>query len=826
MPRSGIGVANSESMSGLLYDLKRALKVLRKTPGFTVAALIVLALGIGANTSIFSLVYGVLVRPLPFAEPERLVQLWHVPPPKSFPGVTLFSLSAANYLDWEQQNTAFESSAVYAFTTFRLSADGDPQLLRASRVEPTFFSMFGVKPLLGRTIVPGDDQGERQYEVVLSHQLWTTQFGANPGIVGQNIELNDRPYTVIGVMPPTFAMPAFATLWTPLVWEPVERSVRGEHHFLAVARLKRGVTVEGAQAQLQTIATRLAEQYPEDDAGWGAKVVPMREETTGQVRTALLVLLGAVAFVLLIACANVTNMLLAKTVDRRRELAIYTALGASRSRVLRQMICESVLLAVAGGALGLLLADSGTTLVLKVLGQSLPRLFEISIDRAVLGFTFAIAVVTGIVAGIVPAWRLANADPHEALKQGGRTDPASSGKRTRNMLVVVEVALSLVLLVGAGLMIRTFWNLRSLNPGFDASRVLTMVVSTLGDYRTPQEENVFIDEVLRRVRAVPGVEEAGAVDNLPLQGGSTQPIAIEGQPTLAMADQPEVSVRLVTRGYFKTMRIPILRGRDFTAADTPTAVKAIVVSESFAKQFWPEQDPIGKRLTMTFFPAYVREVVGVAGDVKMNGIDATEPAPTVYWPTSQVYAPQRFGLFRGFPFTLAVRTVRNPESAAADIRAAIHQVSPNVPVVRVQTMEQLVSDSIAPRRFNMLLLATFAGLALLLAAVGIYSVLAYAVRQRVHEIGVRMALGASVADVLRMVIVEGMRPVLLGVALGVAAAIGLGRVVSSMIYGIHPTDVPTFLSVSLILVSVAFVASILPAYFATRVDPLQMLRDE
>jgi predicted permease len=812
-------------MNTLFMDLRHAFRLFRKMPGFTLATLIVLALGIGANTAIFSLVYGVLIRPLPFAEPDRLVQLWHLPPQKSFPGMTRFALSAANYLDWEQQNTVFEWSAIYDSTAFRLGGNGDPQLLQASRVEPTFFSALGVKPLFGRVIAQGDDQGARHYEVVLSHRLWTSQFGANPGIVGQSVQLNGEAYTVIGVMPPTFAIPGYATLWTPLVWDPVERSVRGEHHFGAIARLKSGVTVEGAQAQLQTIAARLAEQYPEDNAGWGAKVVSMREQTTGDVRTPLLVLLGAVAFVLLIACANVANMMLAKTMDRRREVAICTALGATRPRILRQMICEAVLLALTGGALGLIVADSGTTLVLKVLGSSLPRLFEITIDRTVLGFTVAIAVATGIAAGVLPAWKLANSDPHEALKQGGRTDAASAGKRMRNALVVVEVALSLILLVGAGLMIRTFWNLRSVYPGFDPDHVATMVASAM-DYRTTEEESAFIDEVLRRIRAVPGVESAGAVDSLPLDGGSNQPVAIEGQPALAMADQPEVSVRLITGGYFKSMRIPLVRGRDFTDADGPSAPKVVVVSESFAKRFWPDQDPIGRRLTLTFFPASVRQVVGVVGDVKIDGVTDTEPSPTLYWPTTQLYVPERFGKFRGFRFTLAVRTLRDPQTAAAEIRTVIHELSPNTPLGKVQTMEERLADSIAPRRFNMLLLATFAGLALLLAAVGIYSVLAYAVRQRVHEIGVRMALGADLHDVLRMVVIEGMRPALLGVAIGAVASIELSRLLSSLIYGVRATDAATFVTVSLLLCGVAFASSILPAFAATKVDPLQMLRDE
>ena len=815
------------AMINFLSQLKLSLRVLRKTPAFSLAALIVLALGIGANTTIFSIVHGVLLRPLPFPEPERLVQLWHTPPQKSFPGMTRFSLSAANYLDWAQQNSVFESSAIYSFTSFRMTGSGDPQMVRAASVEPTFFSTWGVRPQLGRGFVPGDDQGERQYQAVLSNRLWMTQFGGDAGIVGRTIDLNGRHYTVVGVMPPSFQNPDSALLWTPHVWTPAERAVRDEHHFLAVARLKRDVSVQQAQAQLDTIAERLAQQYPAANAGWGARVVPMREETSGEVRRPLLVLLGAVAFVLLIACANVANLMLARTLDRRKEFAIRTAIGASRPRLMWQTMTEAVLLAVAGGALGLIVAHFGTAIVVNFLGSSLPRLGEITLDSTVLAFTFTIAVLTGIAAGFAPAWKFANANPHDALKQGGRSGSAAAGKHTRNALVLVEVALSLVLLVGAGLMIRTLWNLRGSDPGFEAARVLTMTVGVSdGDYRTEAEEVAFFDEALRRVRAVPGVAAAGAIDNLPLEGGSNQPIAIEGQPTLALADQPEVSVRVVTPAYFGAMRIAMLQGRDFSEHDTAQAAKVVVVSESLAKRFWPNQDAVGKRMTLTFFPDAVREVVGVVRDVKINGLDVADPVPTVYWPMSQIYMPARFGHFRAFPMKLAVRAVENPEQVIADVRTALHQLSPHTPVVDLQTMNQLLTQSIAPQRFNMLLLATFAGLAVLLAGVGIYSVLAYTVRQRMREIGIRMALGAKITDVLRLVVFEGMQPTLLGVAIGIIASLQLGGALGGLIYGVRPTDVATFVSVSVLLVAVAFAASIVPAYRATRVDPLQTLRDE
>lgn len=811
-----------------LNDIKVAFRVLRKAAGFSVAAVIVLALGIGANSAIFSIVYGVLLRPLPFANSDRLVQLWHVPPAKSFPGLTQFSLSAANYLDWEQQNDVFEKTAVYCYTDFRLTGNGDPQVIQAARVEPTFFSVLAMKPLLGRAIGAGDDQPGQSHVVVLSHKLWKTQFGGDEHIVGRALQLNGQSYTVIGVMSPAFVKPEFASLWTPLVWDPVERTVRGEHHFLAVGLLKPHISIAQAQSELSAIAARLARQYPADNAGWGAKVVPLREETVGDVRKPLLILLGAVACVLLIACANVANLIMARTLARRKEIAIRTALGANRARIMRQILSESVLLSLAGSALGLIVAHFSTRLVVDYLGSSLPRFHEIQLDGTVLAFTFVIAVAAGLMAGAMPAWRISTADPNDALKQGvGRTDAAAGHKNTRSILVVVEVGLSLVLLVAAGLMMRTLWNLHNVDPGFAPQHLLTMSIGVSStDYSTPEQEASFFAGLLQRVRALPGVQAAGTTDDLPLTGGgSTQPIAIQGHPEAAMADQPEVSVRLISPGYFSAMGMQLLRGRDLTEADTATSPAVVIISESMAKRFWPNEDPIGKRLTLTFFPARVREIVGVVRDVKDDGLVAQEAA-TLYWPLSQFYVPERMGPYHSFPLQLAVRTTTNPASAVVDVRNAIHQLSASTPITDVKTMEEVIDESISPQRLNLYLLAAFAALAVLLAAVGIYSVLAYGVRQRVREIGIRMALGANIADVLRMVLVEGMRPTLLGVAIGAAAAVAFSRVLSSLIYGVRATDALTFTGVSVLLVGVGLFASLLPAYRASRVNPLEALRDE
>jgi len=815
-------------MSGFWNDLKHGCRVLLKAPGFALSAIVVLALGIGANTAIFGIVNGVLLRPLPYAEPDRLVQLWHTPPQKQFPGVRRFALSAANYLDWEAQNTVFSSSAVYRFWQFRLTATGEPQILRAVRVEPTFFSVLGTRALVGRGIDPSDDVPERQHVVVLSYGLWNSQFGGDQQIVGKTIHLDGNAYAVIGVMPSSFAKPESVSLWVPLVWTAQEKAVRGEHSMAAVARLKPAVTVQQAQSQLDAIAGRIAEQYPADSAGWGAAVVPLREETVGDVRKPLLMLFGAVVFVLLIACANVANLMLARTVDRRKEIAIRTAFGAKRTRIIGQMLSESLLVSVSGGALGLIVAHFGTELVVNYFGASLPRLADIKMDGAVLAFAFATALVSGTVAGVAPAWRMSKTDPNDALKQGlGRLDSPSTGKRTRAVLIVTEVALSLVLLVGAALMIRTLWNLRSVHPGFVADHVLTMRIGVAANEFDSEGQQVqFYDQVLQRVRALPGVQYAGITDDLPLEGGSMQPVAVEGHPIVEMAHQPEVSVRLLSPQFMTTMGIPILRGRELTDADTATSAPVVLVSQSMAKQFWPNEDPIGKRLTLTFFPKVVRQVVGVVGDVKDRGLDNQDPISTLYWPLTQFYAPEAWGKFRAMGLTLVARTASDPARVTSTVRSAIHEISPATPLIDVRTMDDIVAGSLSPQRFNMLLLAAFAGLALVLATVGLYSVVAYATRQRVKEIGIRMALGADRFSVLRGVVFDGLRPTLIGIGIGIAAAILLSHVLTTLIYGVQATDAPTYATVAVLLVAVGLAASMIPAYRATLIDPIRTLRDE
>ena len=815
-------------METALHDLRYAVRVLLKHPGFALATILVLALGIGANTAIFSVVNAVLLRPLPFPQPDRLVHIWHTPPKKSFPGMDRFSVSAANYFDWQAQNHVFERTSIYSFGNFTLTGSGQPESVAAGQVSPEFFSVLQAKPMLGRIFSPGDTQAGNDNEVVLSHRYWKEHFGSDSNIVGKQISLDGQSRTIIGVMGPETRLPSWAQIWTLRTFTPREKAVRGEHHYLVIGRLKPGIGLKQAQAEMDTISKRLEKQYPADDNGWGALVVPLRDDVVGDIRPALLILLGAVVLVLLIACANVANLVLAKTLSRSKEIAIRAALGASRRRVFQQLLSETLLLSLVGGALGLLVAKFGVDLIVKFLGDKLPRATEVGLDGWVLGFTFLVSVLTGIVAGIAPAWHLTRTDVNEALKQGiSRTDSGASGRGTRNVLVVSEVALSLMLLIGAGLMVRSLWLLRNVDPGFDPHELISMNVNVpKTKFTDPAKQSQHVEELLGRVRSLPGVRSAAIIDDLPLTGGSHQPIAIEGHPAASLADQPEVDVRIATAGYFETMKIPLKQGRTFNTDDRQDSLPVAVVSESMAKRFWPGESPIGKRLTLTFFPGKVRQIVGVVGDVKQNGLEVREAAPTLYWPMEQAIAPAPgLGEFHGFGMMLVARTDGRPAIAAPAITNAVREMDRDHSLLDVRTMEDALSESLEQQRFNMLLLATFAGVALLLAAVGIYSVLAYSVGQRLHEIGIRMALGAQIKDVLRLVVIEGMKPSVIGMMIGIAGALALGRVLTSLIFGVSTTDPLTYVAVLMLLVLVCFLASIVPAYRAAKVDPIRTLRE-
>ena len=808
-------------MTTLFHDLKHGLRVLAKSPGFAIAAIVVLALGIGANTAIFSVVNAVLLEPLPFPEPDRLVRVWHVPPAHAFPGLTRFSVSAANYLDWEKQNHVFEKMAIVGGARLNLTGSGEPESIIGARVSKDFFSVLGTKPLLGRTFMPSEDVPGAGRVVVLSHGLWRTRFGGDKGIVGRDVLFDGERYRVIGVMGPDAILPEFSSVWVPTAWDAKERAVRNNHNYSTVARLKKGVDLKSAQAEMNVISERLAREYPEDDREWGAVVVPLKEDRVGDIRPLLLVLFGAVAFVLLIACANVANLMLARTVARRKEIAVRSALGANRARLLRQLISEALLLSLAGGALGLVLADFGMQGMVALLEDGIPRSTVVGLSMPVLVFTLVVSILTGVLAGLAPAWRGTKTNLSDSLKQGlGRTDSDSGGRRTRSVLVVSEVALSLVLLIGAGLLIRTLWNLSRIDPGFDARGVTTLSItlprtkSDTDGTRTASRATDFFELLMARFRALPGAESVGATSDLPLTGAQNWPIAVEGQPPVPVSQQPNVVTSQVGGDYFRAMRITLKRGRVFTAADTKDATGVIVISESMAKRFWPNTDALGKRLTTAFAAEKPRAVVGIVGDVKLRGLDFPESVPAMYLPISQS------------PSTKMDFAIRSKVPIATAAIGAVHSLDPDLPVLQVGTMDQVLSASLVRQRVGMLLLGSFAALALVLAAVGIYSVLSYTVRSRRREIGIRMALGAQMRDLVRLVVLQGMRPAVVGMAIGLGAALALGRVLSSLVYGITATDPWTLGAVAAILGLVALAACSVPALRAARVDPIRALREE
>ena len=803
-----------------IQDVRYALRGFRRNPGFSAAALVVLALGIGANSAIFTVVNAVLLKPLPYHEPDRLVAVWHVPPADSFPGMKEFAVSPANYFDWERQQHVFERMAIGGGRLFTLTGRGQPQQLIASAVSSRFFETFGVRPMHGRPFLRGEEQPGQHRVVILSHRLWLSQFGADPAIVGAQVLLDGAPHTVVGVMAPTFGFPSGAQLWTPLGWTDEERAVRSNHNCFVVARLAAGTCLQQAQAEMNAISRRLELQYPEDNKGWGAVVKALHEDLVGDIRPALLVLLGAVGFVLLIACANVTNLVLVRTLARRRELAVRLALGAGPSRIVRQVLTETTLLSIAGGVLGLLVAGGGVTLITAYFGDRLPNGEAIQPDRIVLAFTLLLSCISGLLAGLAPALRLARATVVEGIKQGGgRADSESGGRRLRSLLVTVEVALSLVLLIGAGLMIRSLWLLNRVDAGLDPVNVLTASVA-LPELRYPQPDQQvrFFEGALARTRALPGVESVGVVTNLPLsEGGNNWPIAVMGRPQLPLAQQPQVQGNVITPGYLQSLRIALARGREITERDREGQPLVALVSESTARWLWPDADPIGGRFIVGFVPGKVWEVVGVVKDVKERGLNK-EGTRSMYFPLAQMPVPNA---------TLVVRTRTSPPAALApSLTAAVQEVDKDQPLLDVMPMETVMERSTSASRFTMLLLAAFAGLALLLAAVGIYSVLAYAVRRRVREIGIRMALGANREGVIRMVLADALRPTLAGIVLGLAGAVAMRRVMASLIFGVSPGDPVTFAAVATLLLLVAVTASALPAYRATQVDPVNTLRDE
>jgi len=815
-------------MAHLGQDLRYGLRGLIKSPGFTIAAILVMALGIGANSAIFSVVSAVLLRPLPFHEPDKLVVVWHIPPPKSFPGMTRFSVSPANYFDWKRMNHVFTDMAIMGGTRLTLAGD-QPQSLNGSAVSANFFSLLGSQPILGRGFSPEEEQIGRENVLILSHKLWREHFASDPNVIGKQLPINGTTYTVVGVMGPHFTVPTFAEVWTPLAMDDNEKATRGIHDYAVVARLKPDATVQEANAELATISQTLANEYPADNKDWGAFCVPAQEEMVGDVKPALLTLLGAVVFILLIACANVANLLLARTLGRRQEVAIRVALGASRGRLLQQILSESVVVSVMGGLLGLIIAKFGVAVILGFLADALPRAAEIGMDTSVVIFTLVISVLTGIIAGLFPALRFANKDASEGLKEGvGRAGTEAGGSRTRSALVVVEVALSLLLLVGAGLMIRTLYKLQHMEFGFDPKNALTMRLRFAeNSYSAKPAYDAALQQMLSDVKRIPGAQEAGMINSLPLTGGSHQPIQPEGHPVVQMSEQLEVAVRAATEGYFRAVGIPLIKGRDLSNSDTNERPAAIVISQSLAKKLWPNEEPLGKHITLTFMPDRgPREVVGIVGDVKQDSITADVPDPSVYVPMGQDDFPKgaKWGP-RGM--SLVVRTTTGkPTDIAPSVMAAVHQVDSKVPILFVMSMEGLINEVLQSQRMNMTLLVAFAVLALTLATIGIYSVLAYSVRRRVREIGIRLALGAQIGDILRLIVLQGMKPVVIGVVIGLGLSVVLGRAVATMVYGISTSDVTSMLGGAALLLLVSVFASLIPAMRATHVQPVEILRQE
>ncbi|HEX4440636.1 MAG TPA: ABC transporter permease [Thermoanaerobaculia bacterium] len=806
-------------MSALMQDVRYGLRALRKSPGFAAATIAVLALGIGANSAIFSFVNGILLRPLPYPDSERVMDIAHVPPQDIFPGRKTFSVSPANYIDWRARSQSFEKMAAYAGDYVNVSGTGEPQAVLANVVTSDYFAAFGVAPKLGRGFTAAEEEPGHRV-VIVGEAFWKSQLGGAESAVGSTMKINGEAYTIVGILSARMSYPEDARLFLPLQWTPEDKATRGIHDFDVVGRLKPGVSVEKAQAELTAIAAQLAKEYTKDNKGWGAIVRPLREGIVGDVRPALLVLLGAVGFVLAIACANVANLVMAKTVARRKEIALRSALGASRARVLGQILVETLLLSLLGGAAGLVLAHFAIKAIQASIGSELPRAGDIRIDLPVLLFTLAASVVTGVLAGLVPAWRLTRANVNDVLKQGGgRSDADAGGRGARQALVVAEVALALMLMVGAGLLVRSLSRLRTVDPGFEPRGLLNMSLSIPDQrYDTPEKRAAFYDRLLQRVRALPGVDKAGAINTLPLtDGGSTQPIVIDGRPAGQLSEQPEVAVRVMTTGAIGALKFRLLRGRDFREADTQTSPPVVLVSESFAKRFWPGVDPIGHRVELTFRPGVSREVIGVVADVKLRGLDKALGAEALYVPHAQ--NPNSY-------MSVVVRTETPPQSLASAVTRALHEVDPEQPIMEIRTMEQHMGESLAHQNFSMRLLSVFAGLALVLAAVGIYSVLAYGVRRRKREIAIRMALGADRGDVLRLIVGQGMRPAGLGLAIGAGGALALGSVLRSLVFGVSARDPLTFGAVAALLAGVALAACALPALRATLVEPSEALQEQ
>jgi len=802
-------------------DARYGLRSLRKKPGFTLTAIIALALGIGANTAIFSVINGVLLRSLDYVRPDRTVMIWErfAQNPEHQNVV-----SPANFLDWQKSSRSFEKIGAVWDVRQNFTGSGDPIEVHAQFVSAGFFPTLGVQPLIGRWFTDDEDREGANLVAVLSYRIWQERFGGNNAVLGQKVTISGRLFTIIGVMPPGFHfLDDQVQVWRPIAFDPATDYRKTSGRFLkCVGRLAPGVTLEQAQAELNVIAKQLQQQYPTYNTSWSVSLTPIREQIVGDVRPILLVLLVAVAFVLLIACANVANLLLARAASRQRELALRAALGATRTRLMRQLLTESVLLALCGGVVGIAFAYWGVEL-LKAFGpDNIPRLREISIDPRVLLFTFAISLLTGIAFGLVPAFQASRADVNDALKEGGRGSTGGRGA-LRNVFVVAEVSLALVLLIGAGLMIRSFIRLNRVEPGFESNRVLTMRAQLPGaKYKDDQQRLTFFKQAQERIAALPGVKAIGAINFLPLTGmASNTSFNVVGQPEPPLGQAPGTEVRVISGAYFAAMGIPLLKGRLFDEHDGPDS-RVTVINETMARKFFPNEDPIGKRLAISWAPPEpgkpqpIDEIIGVVGDTRETALER-DPNPAIYWPLDR----------ESYQFmTLIVRSSIDPMQLVPSVQREIRAMDPDQPLADVRTLEAVVAKSIARPRFDTMLLGIFAAVALVLASVGLYGVMNYSATQRTQEIGIRMALGAKPGDILRLVVGHGMKLTAAGIAIGVVAALALTRVMSNLLFGVTATDVPTFIGVSAVLTFVALLANYIPARRATRVNPVVALRYE
>lgn len=812
-------------MTTLLQDLRYALRMLLKSPSFTIVAILTLALGIGANTAIFSVINGVLLKPLPYPQPQQLVTVWG-----RFTGIGLPNdrnwFSVPEFRDLQELSRVFSDEAAMTDASFNVTAGGIPERVEGAAVSPALFSILGIRPIAGRAFLAAEAQPGQDQVILLGHGLWERRFGSDPNVVGRSLTINGKPMKIVGVLPAGFNYPLNAEMWQPLAFTPedLKPDNRGSHGYLVLARIKPELTLEQARADMAAVTKSIIERnlsYPYQQFNFAVQLVPLLEDTVGDVKTALWVLTGAVSFVLLIACVNVASLLLARASAREREVAIRSALGAGRAQIVRQMLTESVVLAVLGGAMGLLLAPAALRGILQLGSVALPRMSEVRIDGQVLLFTMGITLGTGILFGLVPALQASRRAPFEDLKEGGRgATPGSASNRTRRVLVVAEVAFSVILLVGAGLLMRSFLQVLGVDTGFHADRVLTMRISLPQErYTKPDQVRAFYGEVLRRIERLPGVEAAGATNALPLSGlGGSGTTTVDTQAVPPDQTTPEADMRPVTPGYFQAMGIPLIRGRYFEERDSETSAPVAVIDDTFARTYWPNEDPVGKRVKLGGRQSRSpwMTITGVVGHVHYRALEAPSRVQ-LYWPEAQ--RPYN-------TMSLAIRTAREPLALALAVEKEIFSVDPDQPVYQVRGMEQLRSEWVSQRFLALLLVALFAGLALVLAAVGIYGVMAHSVTLRTHEIGIRMTLGASHKDVLRMIVAQGAGLTAIGLGLGVFAAVALTRLMKSLLYGVSAGDPLTFLGVALLLVTIALLACYIPARRATRVDPLVALRYE